>query len=303
MEIEMFSGKALTDLHSHISENYNHYFEETPFIKKYFATSDPVSKYCFDSTISIPEIILEEGKDAVKDTENAKRLYEAFRGHVNRVQATDRRIWIYLTHETFWSYMQSRWPVSTEGTVTDRYFCDRGMLRNGIARLYWAAELSYDDEHDSYEYTDYLLSRQDLLNQMDRSFTKNRKVLLASLKVLKDSDRLSEDHQRAYFTQLRQEGGATLLDAMPSEQIEILCHRIYDRIKEETFVSANCRLVLQRIGTSQKIAVDIRNREMYLGKTKFNSVTWNQLRRMKVGSDFKVRRVNYKIIEITEDEK
>lgn len=301
MEIEMFSGKSLSDLHLHIAENYEHYFEKTPFTKKYFSESDYVRKNYFDSTISVPDFTLIPGKEATNDAENSRRLYESFRGNINRVQATDRRIWTYLTHETFWSYMQSRWPVSTEGTVGDRYFCDRGMLRNGIARLYWAAELSYDSVNDSYEYTDFLLSRQDLLSQMDRSFTKNRKVLLASLKVLRENARLSEDRQRAYFTQLRQAGGATLLDAMPAEQIEALCCQIYDHIKEETFVGANCRLVLQQIGTSQKMIVEIHNREVYFGKTPFNSITWNQLRRMKIGSNLKIRKGKYRIIEIIED--
>ena len=59
--------------------------------------------------------------------------------------------------------MHSRWPVEnavnekgTNGTVTDRYFAARGLFRNGISRLYWIAEVTYDsDLDDPYEYTKY----------------------------------------------------------------------------------------------------------------------------------------------------
>ena len=56
--------------------------------------------------------------------------------------------------------MRSRWKVEntlndsgTNGTVTDRYFVSRGLFRNGISRLYWIAESTYDESlEDPYEY-------------------------------------------------------------------------------------------------------------------------------------------------------
>ena len=109
------------------------------------------------------------------------------------MQATDRRLWVQLTHNDFYDYMRSRWPVEnvlnesgTNGTVTDRYFASRGLFRNGISRLYWIAELTYDPSlEDPYEYTRFLIAYQDLINQVDgRSLCRNRNVLRSCLKAL-----------------------------------------------------------------------------------------------------------------------
>ena len=85
-------------------ENKEKYCQPQSFIHEYLPALDGMGQYCFGSTIVVPDVDLVEG-GSDKDSENAKRLFEAFRGHLNRTQATDRRMWAYMTHDTFWGYI------------------------------------------------------------------------------------------------------------------------------------------------------------------------------------------------------
>ncbi len=61
--------------------------------------------------------------------------------------AVAKNFWIYLTHNNFKSYALNRWvkvDEPKEGTIKERFFIqgycnDRGLERNAIARLWWAA--------------------------------------------------------------------------------------------------------------------------------------------------------------------
>lgn len=302
MEIQMLTGKALALLKVNAEDNKEKYCQPQSFIHEYLPTLEGMGQYCFGSTIIVPDVdLLEGGSD--KDSENAKRIFEAFRGHLNRTQATDRRMWAYMTHDTFWGYMTKRWPIkddSSVGSILDRYFFERGALRNGIERLYWSAALTYDEAADSYEYTDFLLSKQDLLNQMDRAFTKNKNVLLASLKVLKQNGGLSEDRTRQYFTRIRQAGGITVLDALSPDRAEKLCQNAYLESAEESYVQNGSRLVLVKEKSNIRMAVTIKNGAAYLGDKSKLPISWNVLRRCRVGSKIIIRKNNYQIVEISQ---
>ena len=47
------------------------------------------------------------------DFENSKILFESLK-QMNPTQATDYRIWTYLTHAMFWEYMAKRSPVKDQ---------------------------------------------------------------------------------------------------------------------------------------------------------------------------------------------
>ncbi|HYC60717.1 MAG TPA: DUF6339 family protein [Thermoanaerobaculia bacterium] len=100
------------------------------------------------------DLLLPEGTD-LKDIENAMRLHRAL-PHLTPLQARDPRLWTRLAHVDLWTYMRDRWPVERFADDADkrirfvegRYFVarseSRALLRNGIARLWWTARLSYD---------------------------------------------------------------------------------------------------------------------------------------------------------------
>ena len=104
------------------------------------------------------------------DFENSVLLYDQLK-HLNETEASDERLWVYLTHVTFWEYMRMRWPIENVDNpvsrIRERYFM-RGssiesITRSGIARLWWYAHLTYDESRQNkYELTEVLLKRADL---------------------------------------------------------------------------------------------------------------------------------------------
>lgn len=112
----------------------------------------------FPSNISLTE---PRGNDFF-DFENSKILFESLK--MNPTQATDYRIWTYLTHKTFWTYMRKRSPVEKQKEenqadyILTHWFVNRispiDLMRNNISSLWWCAYLTYDDErNDPYELT------------------------------------------------------------------------------------------------------------------------------------------------------
>jgi Family of unknown function (DUF6339) len=85
-----------------------------------------------------------------RDVGNAPKVYESL-GPIDRANASDGRLWTYLAFSTYRSYMEQRWPLnvpSWKRRVKDRWLLTgttRGRLvRHGIARLWWVADLTYD---------------------------------------------------------------------------------------------------------------------------------------------------------------
>lgn len=97
------------------------------------------------------------------DFENSKILFEALK-QMNPTQATDYRIWTYLTHATFWEYMAKRSPVKDQpererpAYILTHWFVNgintMDLMRNNISSLWWCAYLTYDEtRNDPYELT------------------------------------------------------------------------------------------------------------------------------------------------------
>ena len=81
--------------------------------------------------------------DGVRDAWMAPRIHAALR--LTRAVAARPEIWSWLALVPMRSYMKSRWPLhdDIEERKTWRYFSSN-LLRNGVARLWWAAEMLRD---------------------------------------------------------------------------------------------------------------------------------------------------------------
>ena len=107
------------------------------------------------------------------DKENERLLHEAYH-NITPLQASDIRFWTYLAHADQYPYMAKRWPAVKDGTaknnrnyILDHWFIPTSsqgnLLRHGLAGLWWAARLSYDNgREDPYELTDILYRQHDL---------------------------------------------------------------------------------------------------------------------------------------------
>ncbi len=306
MELRFLRQEAMDALQKGIGENINHYADdkedwtESFFLEK--GTKVPFMK----SDLLVPDFELISGEGASQDIENAILLHSSFKGVLKPVQAADRRLWVALTHTSFYPYMVHRWPVEnsvndhgTNGTVTDRYFASRGLFRNGISRLYWLAELTYDESlEDPYEYTRFLMEYQDLINQVDgRSLCRNKDVLRACLKVLKDAGELSERQKRLFFEGMCKSGGVRVLDALPGDVLDQLCKETLDRILKIKQIKNGSRVQLQAVDSGTKVVISVKEGKAYMGKSLFKSKPDN-LYRLTVGNEMELGKTKYRITEI-----
>lgn len=259
MKLYFLKQKSLDMLEHNISDNLDKYQDAEIWVDQYFIDNDKPN-YFFDTGIEVDDYQLIPGGPET-DFQNAKILYEALQGHLNLVQASDLRFWAYMAHKQHWDYMHKRWGIDVSEDEEDdgeaekdikksskdkaidrigsRYFFKeskgKAFVRHGIARLYWSVYLTYDDNNENgnpYEYTEYFFSKQDIFTSItERSYARNKILVLAALKELKKNSELSRDEVRAFLAKLNQAGAITVLDYLDKGQAEKLCESVMAEIK------------------------------------------------------------------------
>lgn len=167
------------------------------------------------STLLVNEDVPELNPEVGADVDNAIKLYE-YLNRLDKTQASDKRLWIYLSHVTFRDYTMNRWrlkqtaeelKVSPDAKrkainfIGERWFLSgnaRSLRRHSIARLWWAAYLTAepwekDPEYfgelknsDKYVYTKVLFSTQDIVQQiLERRLGWSDKMLITVLEYLR----------------------------------------------------------------------------------------------------------------------
>lgn len=254
MKVYYMKNKALDSLKKNIEENLEKYQSDFHWIDQFFIEKE-TPKYFFDTGIELPDYELIIGGPET-DFQNAKILFEAFKGKLNPIQASDLRLWSYLAHVQHWDYMRKRWQINVPDEdeepdddkksprekaierIKKRYFFYNGLskdyVRHGIARLYWSVYLTYDESNENpYEYTELLFNKQDVLvNIGERSYGRNKTIALAALKELKKYPELSRDDTRLFFSKLNQAGAITVLDFLSEEQAIELCEKLMEEVQQ-----------------------------------------------------------------------
>jgi len=142
------------------------------------------------------------GEDDRFEFQNSVILYEHFKT-MTITQATDARIWTYLTHVTFWEYMHSRRPIGSApeaqrpAYIMRHYFVDpvnaRNLLLNDISLLWWGAHLTYDEENvqDPFWLTAEAFSMLDYTRHLlPGSQGRNRNFALAVLQFVLENPKM-----------------------------------------------------------------------------------------------------------------
>ena len=261
MKIYFLKQKALDTLEKDIAENIEKYQGTEQWAESYFISKD-MPNYYFDTEIEVPDYQLIIGGPET-DFQNAKILYDAFSQSINPVQASDLRLWAYLAHIQHWDYMNTRWkidaPDEEDEEVDDaqgeeqgeekktsankildrigyRYFFKaskgKAFVRQGISRLFWSAYLTYDADNDNpYEYTEYFFSKQDIFTSItERSYARNKVLVLAALKELKAHPELGRTEIRLFLAKLNQAGAIKVLDFLDKAQAEELCAEVMTEV-------------------------------------------------------------------------
>ncbi len=268
MKLRFLKQKALNMLEKDIAENLTKYQAKEDWIDDYFKEKN-YPNYYFESDIEYDEFEL-TNTGSESDFENAKIVYEALTGKINLVQASDLRLWAFFAHASQWNYMCHRWgidqidpdeedeqsgkksPVEKAiDRVGFRYFFKaskgKAFVRHGIARLYWSAYLTYDENNSNpYEYTEFFFSKQDIFTSVtERSFARNKVLVLAALKELKKHPELSREEIRLFLAKLNQSGAITVLDFLDEVSATNLC--------EEIMAEVSTRKVLEEGSTFSAI--------------------------------------------------
>lgn len=233
MNIHHFSDSSLAQLKSSFDANF--YKSQDEWASEFFGTTT----WNYPTRVFSDEFELKNSEGAKHfDIENTKALYSKLR-HLTVLQATDERMWAYLTHVTFWEYMRTRWPIErieiqghdSKVFVESRYLFmrnkDRALLRNGISRLWWYGFISYDKQRaDPYELTEVLLSTQDIAsNILERTFSRSNKVTRSILAVLAEMNEENRNSviRRGAFRDLARHinylGGVSILDGFTSQEL------------------------------------------------------------------------------------
>lgn len=199
-------------------------------LKSYFESSYPVKeKDLLPSTIEVigKALSLKTPKrDPISaDLENAIALHEYFKS-IDETQASDPRLWAYLSHAEFRKYALIRWGL--KGSYSDlrneedkkrainyifeHWFIsgnDRDLRRHAIARLWWATHLTYapwerDPEFfgdlkkkDLYYFTRVLLFTQDIYQQvLERAMGRSNRILITVLEFLGENKKFAKSREK-----------------------------------------------------------------------------------------------------------
>jgi len=249
-KLPILRDRFLYELQDNLSKNIASYGLEEPWISNFFRNHN----WTVDSKLpDLPSDLLKiPDAKSDYDLENSKRLFEAL-SSISLSQASDPRLWTYLTHVKFWKYMRKRWSIDKSlkaedlskaiGPLQDRYFLigdrSRGLTRNGVARLWWAGYTcqSFDDNgQNNFDLARPLFLKQDVYSSfMERAYSKNKTVMNALLSILLKKyleGKVFDDRQkvRALAKYLVMVGGVSILDAMNHQKLSELIEAKVDQL-------------------------------------------------------------------------
>lgn len=226
---KIFKGAYVSRLRSDLKSGValKDYFGE-----RFSPPEDAVMETSIKLEHGVPELkILKSGNQADADFENSMKIYEAYR-HLTATQASDPRLWVYLTHCTFRKYVIKRWnigktydeaakdPDSAKNYILSHWFSggnDRALRRNAIARLWWAARLTvapWEDDPEyflgavkegeyPYKYTKILFSTQDVFQQvLERGLGREPRILISVLEYIGNKPEITREQIRKIMKEL-----------------------------------------------------------------------------------------------------
>ncbi|HWD88633.1 MAG TPA: DUF6339 family protein [Mucilaginibacter sp.] len=237
IELKVFTNSYVEELlrEIKITSNIDNYYNVNFPFKERFPKGN--TNIFIDNGLSLNPGIT--GKLADADLESCIILYENLK--LNEIQASDPRLWTYLTHVTFWPYMRERWGLenvrktdSPIGRVYDRYFLIKPNLellsRNGISRLWWYAHLTVDEKRkDKYELTRILLRREEVpVGILERVVGTNYNTRTGLLEFLQEHDEIlsNENLTRQLLKAFNLFGGTKILPLLSKNKIKQILERI-----------------------------------------------------------------------------
>jgi hypothetical protein len=229
---------SLDRLQTNIPANQHCYSDSKQWLSSYFHGGAWMQESNIVQADSF-QLHMPISKTELCDLENTRVLYTALR-HLTPLQASDPRLWTYMTHVTHWEYMRVRWPIeqylgkqNMRENMQERYFFmpnkSRALIRNGLARLWWYGHCSYDDtRQDPFELTTALLKNLDVTQSiLERAFSLNTDVTKTMLAVLLEREKAGKafyvrEKVRDLAKYMVRIGGVTIIDALEEPDLREL---------------------------------------------------------------------------------
>lgn len=243
MKQKIFKTRVLDKLEEDIlinKEYYIHMLENPNWLIEMFKESGN-NNYEVSSKIEVQPFDLKIGGPET-DNENAKIVYSHLK-ELKPVQAVSAELWTYMTHIQFPKYMANRWKINDnedekkiKEVIKQRYFAIRGskgIVRNGVARLWWAGYWGYDESRkDPFELVDIILNKQEIYEHIsERSYNRNKNILIASLEAIKDND-FNTRKVRLLYGKINSYGSDKHLDALNLDSAKQMVEELVEEIKE-----------------------------------------------------------------------
>lgn len=142
--------------------------------------------------------------DVKDDFKSAVVLYKAFE-KLEPIQASDERLWTYLTHVDLYSYMIKRWGEVYNGKsanpnkyILDHWFlsssAQSSLLRHALAGLWWSVYLSVDESKgdDKFSLTKILFRQLDFPTRTLGLYKlgRHKEAVIGILEFIQENDEL-----------------------------------------------------------------------------------------------------------------
>ena len=254
MLLGFFTEDAYQQLINQIPENLEKYVSGDDWVGEFFKNRTDYYKM---SSVNVgkftPYYTIGKKADEEKNEQdfiNARSLHDAFK-NLTPLQASNRYMWAYLCHmdKEYRKYIQDRWLLDPEeNKVRQRYFvgndADGLYYFNALARLWWCAHLTYDENSaDHYALTKILFTSQifckdvmDTLNRMN--FTRVKGVLLGVKDYMDNmGERVSTDHFRECKKILNRKAAIRVFDFMDVDDIRQITYKALLKTRKSKGVS------------------------------------------------------------------
>ncbi len=175
------------------------------------------------------------------DIENSKLIYDYFK-NLTESQASDERLWAGLAiEEKNYNYLKYRWK---DDVKTIRYRVvyhaggKRGFMYHGLARLWWFAHLTFDNQLENpFELTEFCFKYPHILEKMlYRNYSNSKTIRTGIIKGIKEYLNEGGEYKISYldklFNHISALSGVHMLDMYSEEKIAEIT-------KEELFKNIN----------------------------------------------------------------
>jgi hypothetical protein len=199
-----------------------------------------------DHTEGLVEKLLQNVND---ECGNAIKIYEAFE-KLEPIQASDERLWVYLSHVDLYPYMIKRWNSLHDNTSKDRkkYILEHWFLKSSaqgnlvshaLAGLWWNVYLSIDENRaDKYELTKILFRQLDFPTRTLGAYKlgRHKEAVIGILEFIKENEGLFkskfETKTRFITTYLNSIGGVKPISYYDREFFKSELQKVANHISE-----------------------------------------------------------------------